>query len=150
APSGSGTLPAGFPRFFSFGVTNAPGEADTLDAMRSQNGTAFSFRYQYLSGGVNTGKGWETWNQPAGQFAALYMQESAQHGYIPAFVYYELCQSNGPQPGSYCAGHDNQQDPANLASPAVMKAYYANWALLLQKVGASGKPTLIIVEPDLW
>ena len=150
APSGSGTIPSGFPGFFSFGVTSSPGGTTTLDAMRSQNGTTFSFRYQYLSGGVNTGKGWETWNQPAGQFATLYMQESAQHGYIPAFVYYEICQSNGVQPGSYCVGHDNQQDPANLASPTVMKAYYTNWALLLQKVGAFGKPTLIIVEPDLW
>lgn len=148
--AGSGTLPAGVPHFFSFGVVNAPGQASSLDAMRRQNGTAFAFRYQYLSGGVNTGKGWETWNQPAGQFAASYIQESAQHGYEAAFVYYELCQSNGPQPGSHCAGHDNQQDPANLASPAVMKAYYANWVLLLRAIAAAGKPVLVIVEPDLW
>ncbi len=31
-----------------------------------------------------------------------------------------------------------------------MKAYYADWALLMQKIGAFGKPALVIVEPDLW
>lgn len=148
--SGSGPIPLSFPHFFSFGVTNGPGEVSALDTMRRQNGTVFPFRYQYLSGGVNTGHGWETWNQPAGQFATSYMQESAQHGYETAFVYYELCQSNGPQPGSFCAGRDYQQDPANLTSPTVMKAYYANWVLLLRKIAAFGKPVLIIVEPDLW
>ncbi|HLG60730.1 MAG TPA: hypothetical protein VKY19_02285 [Ktedonosporobacter sp.] len=147
---GVGGIPAGFPRYFSFGVMNAPGAVAALDGMRQTNGAAFTFRYQYLSGGVNTGHGWETWNQPAGQFATFYMQESAQHGYIPTFVYYELCQSNGPQLGSYCGGHDSQQDHANLTDPATMAAYFANWALLLQKIKAFGRPVLVVVEPDLW
>lgn len=148
-PSGSGTIPSGLPRYFSFGISNSPGAASVLDDQRSQNGTAFAFRYQYLTGGVNTGHGWETWNQPAGQFATYYMQESAQHSYIPALVFYELCPSNGPV-GSLCGKQDDKQDAANIADPTVMKAYYANWVLLLQKVGAFGKPVLIIVEPDLW
>lgn len=147
---GVGGIPAAFPHYFSFGLMNAPGSVTALDDMRQTNGAAFTFRYQYLSGGVNTGHGWETWNQPAGQFATLYMQESAQHGYIPTFVYYELCQSNGSHPGSFCAGHDGEQDRANLANPATMAAYFANWALLLQKIKAFGKPVLVIVEPDLW
>jgi hypothetical protein len=148
-PSGSGMIPSGFPHYFSFGVINSPGAATTLDEQRSQNGTAFAFRYQYLTTGVNTGHGWETWNQPPGEFATYYMQESAQHGYIPAFVYYELCPSNGPV-GGLCGKQDDKQDSANITDPTVMKAYYANWALLMQKVGAFGKPVLIIVEPDLW
>jgi hypothetical protein len=149
-PTGAGGVPAAFPPYFSFGVMSSLGEASLLDSMRSQNGTAFAFRYQYLTGGVNTGHGWETWNQPAGQYATNYMQESAQHGYIPAFVYYEMCLSNGPNPGSYCGGHNVQQDTANLNSPSTMSAYYANWVLMLQKIGAFGKPVLVIVEPDLW
>ena len=147
--SGSGPLPLSFPHYFSFGVINTPREVSALDTMRRQNGTVFAFRYQYLSGGVNTGRGWETWGQPAGQTATSYMQQSAQYGYEPVFVYYEICQSNGPQ-GSSCAGRDKQQDPANLTSATVMKAYYANWVLLLQKIAAFGQPVLIIVEPDLW
>ncbi len=149
-PAGSGSIPSIFPHFFSFGVMNGPGSATALDQQRSQNGTAYTFRYQYLSGGVNTGKGWEVWNSPPGQFSTNYMQESAQHHYTPAFVYYEICQSNGMQPGSYCAGHDMQQDPANINNPSIMKAYFANWTLLMQKIAAFGKPVLVIVEPDLW
>ena len=136
--------------YFSFGVVNAPGDATLLDAMRSQNGTFFAFRYQYLAGGVNTGSGWETWNTPSGQFATYYIQESSQHGYIPTFVYYEMCQSNGPHAGSYCGGHELEQDTGNLNNPSTMKAYFANWVLLLQKISAYGKRVLVIVEPDLW
>ena len=148
--SGSGTLPSGFPHYFSFGVMNAPGAVSDLNQMRSTNGTSYAFRYQYLTGGVNTGHGWETWNQPAGQFATNYMQESAQNGYMPVFVYYEICLSNGPQPGTYCGGHNIQQDTGNLANANTMTAYYTNWVLTLQQIGAFGKPVLVIVEPDLW
>ena len=145
-----GGIPAGFPKYFSFGVMNAPGSAQVLDGMRNSNGTVFDFRYQYLTGGVNTGSGWETWNQPAGAFAGIYMQESAQHGYIPTFVYYELCLSNGLQPGSYCGAHNLEQDTGNIANPTTMYAYYTNWVLMLQQIGTFKKPALVIVEPDLW
>lgn len=127
-----------------------PGTAYLLDEQRSTNGTAYAFRYQYLTGGVNTGKGWETWQAPRGQFATSYMQESDQHGYIPAFVYYELCLSNGPYFSDYCGGHNIEQDTENLADAATMNAYYANWVLMLQEIGSFGKPVLVIVEPDLW
>ncbi len=149
-PTGSGSLPAAFPRYFSFGVMSPPSTVSALDDMRSRNGAAFTFRYQYLTGGVNTGKGWETWQQPSGQFATSYMDESAQHGYIPTFVYYELCLSNGPHPSEYCGSNNLGQDTANLDSAATMKAYYTNWVLMLQKIAAFGKPVLVIVEPDLW
>jgi hypothetical protein len=129
---------------------NPPGQASVLDDMRSRNGAAFAFRYQYLTRGVNTGRGWETWQSPKGQFATYYMQESAQHGYLPTFVYYEICLSNGPQPSSYCGGHNIQQDTGNLVDSSTMNAYFANWVLMLQKIGAFGKPVLVIVEPDLW
>jgi len=149
-PPGAGTIPALFPNYLSFGVMNPPAQASALDDMRSRNGAAFTFRYQYLTGGANTGRGWETWQQPTGQFATSYMQESAQHGYIPAFVYYEICLTNGPHPSDYCGGHNIDQDTANLASASTMNAYFANWDLMLQKIGAFGKPVLVIVEPDLW
>lgn len=149
-PSGAGGIPGTFPHYFSFGAMNDVGLAGTLDSMRASNGAAFAFRYQYLTGGVNTGHGWETYNQPSGQYALSYMQESAAHGYIPAFAYYEICISNGPQPASYCGGHNVQQDTGNLANPTTMNAYFANWVLLMHEAAAFGKPVLIIVEPDLW
>ena len=143
--SGQAALPSGMPTHFSFGLMDAPGGASYLAGMRSNNGTAWDFRYQYLAGGVNTGSGWSTWNWPSGQFATNYMNESGTNGFTPAFVYYQIQQSNGPSGGSE-AGNDL----AHLASPSTMNAYYADWALLMQKISAYGHTTLVIVEPDLW
>lgn len=148
-PPGNGGIPSAFPHYFSFGVMNPSGSAYLLAQQRSQNGTAYAFRYEYLTGGVNTGRGWETWNSPAGQYATNYMQESAQNGLMPAFVYYEICLSNGPH-GTSCGGSNIQQDTANLADASTMHAYFSNWVLMLQKIAAFGKPVLVIVEPDLW
>jgi hypothetical protein len=143
---GDGQVPPGMPAHFAFGLMNAPGDVGLMNDMRTRNGAAWDFRYQYLAGGVNTGHGWETWTSPAGQFATAYMQESASSRYIPAFVYYELLQSTGA-----CDSCDEaQRDLTHLATPDLMAAYYANWRLLMQKIGATGKPALVIVEPDLW
>ena len=139
-------LPPGIPQHFSFGIMNSPGDTSVLDGMRAHNGTAWDFRYQYLAGGVNTGKGWETWNSPSGQFAMNYMRESADHHYTPALVYYDMLQSHGSCDD--CA--ERNRDLSNLSNPAVMSAYYANWRLLMQMAGAYGRPVLIVVEPDLW
>lgn len=131
------------PTHFSFGIMDAPGGTSYLNGMRSSNGTAWDFRYQYLAGGAGTG--WSTWNSPAGQFATYYMDDSGNNGYIPAFVYYQMLQSSGPSGGS-----ESGNDLAHLNSASTMKAYYADWALLMQKIGAYGKPVLVVVEPDLW
>jgi hypothetical protein len=139
-------IPQGLPGYFGFGVMNGPGGVAALDAMRSANGTAWDFRYQYLSGGVNTGRGWETWNAPPGTFATSYMRESGRDGYIPVFVYYDLLQSIGSC--KTCA--EPRRDLSNLDNPTVMSAYYGNWKLLMRKLGAYGRPVLVIVEPDLW
>jgi hypothetical protein len=145
ANSQSASVPAGLPTHFSFGLMSAPGTSGGMNDMRARNGTKWDFRYQYLSAGVNTGNGWATWNSPAGQFATFYMNDSAANGYIPAFVYYMLLQSNGP--GGNGEGGTNL---AHLNSPSTMSAYYADWTLLMQKVGAFKKTALIVVEPDLW
>src|SRR5260221_14047383 len=135
ARMGSASVPAGLPPRFSFGLMEAPGGASFLDSMRQRNGTAWDYRYQYLAGGVNTGAGWSTWNQPAGSFATYYLQESASHGYRPAFVYYNLLQSRGPS-----GGGEAGTDLAHLAAPTTMHAYYADWTLLLPRIGAPGQP----------
>jgi hypothetical protein len=143
------SLPSGMPTHFAFGVMNGPGDVALLNDMRTHNGTAWDFRYQYLSCGVNTSAGWATWNQPEGQFATNYLQESISDHYIPAFVYYNLLQSDGSQCGP--SGNDEQaRDLAHLNTPDIMAAYYANWRLLMQKIGAVHTPVLVVVEPDLW
>ena len=113
-----GALPAGMPTHYSFGVESGLHGTADLNDMRTRNGTAWEARYQYLAAGVNTGSGWQTWEQP-GQFATLYLQESQQNNYLPAFVYYMLLQSNGPNGD----GSEKGRDLAHLADPGVMKAY---------------------------
>src|SRR5215467_9069008 len=73
------------------------------------------------------------------------MQDSASHGIMPAFVYSQMLQSKGPSGGS-----ESGNDLAHLNSGSTMSAYYADWALLMRKIGAFGKPVLVVVEPDLW
>jgi hypothetical protein len=135
-------LPTGLPTHFAVGIGASPG-----DTWMPSTGVPWDFRFQYLSGGVNTNQGWETWNTNGG-FASGYATESASHGYIPMFPYYELFQSN-----STCSSCDeNQKDITNLNTPSLMNAYYANFALLMQRLGPGsgnfGKTALVNVEPD--
>ena len=130
-------LPAGL----NFGVGNEPGDLNWM----TSSGVPWRYRYTYLAGGVNTGNGWETWNTPSGQYAAYYMQDSAAHGYLPVFSYYELLQSN-PSTGS----DESERDFSNLNNPATMNAYYANFVLLMQVAHSFGGQVIVQVEPDLW
>jgi len=124
-----------------FGLANDPGSISWM----TTSGVPWGYRYQYLSAGVNTGSGWETWNSPAGAFASLYMNDSAANSYIPVFSYYELLQST-PSTGA----NESDRDFSNLNNVATMNAYYANFKLLMQKAGAFGKAVVVQVEPDLW
>jgi len=127
-----------------FGLTN-------LDiTWMKDSGVPWRYRYQYLSAGVNTGNGWETWQDPAlppGQFAVDYMATSttAPANYIPVFTYYELLQSL-PSSGS----SEAQRDFNNLNTVSTMNSYYANFKLLMQKAGAYGGQVVVHVEPDFW
>ncbi|HET7467624.1 MAG TPA: alkaline phosphatase family protein [Candidatus Dormibacteraeota bacterium] len=124
-----------------FGLANQPTDLSWM----TSSGVPWRYRYQYLSAGVNTGSGWETWDSPAGQFATLYMSASAASGYIPVFSYYELLQSS-PSTGT----NESDRDYSNLNNTGTMAAYYANFKLLMQKAGAFNSTVVVHVEPDLW
>ncbi|HEX8968771.1 MAG TPA: hypothetical protein VF937_12875, partial [Chloroflexota bacterium] len=87
-----------------------------------------------------------------GTFALNYAQESAQHGYIPVFPYYELLQSVG----SCGSCNENQKDITNLNTASLMQAYYQNFALLMKRLGPGnydgiqgfGRTALVNIEPD--
>jgi hypothetical protein len=134
-------IPVGWPHHVALGLTDSPGDAQHL-----RHEAPLDLRYQYLSGGVNTGAGWATWN-PDGTFASMYAQESVAAHMIPVFSYYQLLQSE-PAVGS----DELQKDISNLRNPATMRAYWADFSLLLRRVrGVSEKHLVIIhVEPDLW
>lgn len=138
--------PAQLPGHFAFGVSAGQG-----DTWMPQTGIPWDYRMQYLAGGVNTGSGWETWNAN-GTFALNYANESAQHGYIPVFPYYELLQSSG----SCGSCNENQKDITNFNTPSLMSAYFGNFALLMKRLGPGnydgiqgfGKTAVINIEPD--
>lgn len=128
-PSTQPPLPAGWPSTFELG------QAECCNAAADQQYAPFKFRYQYLSGGANTGNGWATWN-PNGTFASGYVTDSQAHGMIPVLTYYQLWQST---PGGY----------PNLTNTATMAAYWADVKLAMQRLNSPGNLVVLHVEPDL-
>jgi hypothetical protein len=142
APAGSlAPLPAGWPsRAMELGMADGP---DGAAAMRAT--ARFAFRYQYLSGGVNTGSGWATWNSGA-QFVTYYIQDSVRNGLVPVFSYYQMLQS---APGNGLG--EPAGNFANLQNTSTMAAYFADLRLFFQRAGAEPAATVVLhVEPDLW
>lgn len=133
-------LPAGWPTTLQLGMADFPGGAAAVKAT-----APFGFRYQYLSAGVNTGKGWATWNAN-GQFVTAYIQESMQNAITPVFTYYMIRQS---APG-------NTQDEStgvytNLQNQSTMVAYFNDLKLFFQRAGAFSSTSAVLhVEPDMW
>lgn len=122
------------------GLADGPGGAAKLRAT-----APFGFRYQYLTGGVNTGRGWATWNADGG-FVSSYVEESRRLGVTPVFTYYMIRTS---APGAGLA--ESPGDLANLKDPATMAAYFADLRLLFQRAAAFPETTVLLhVEPDLF
>lgn len=150
-PARAASVPSGLPGHFGFGLAASPSNSGIYGWMPN-SGIPWDYAYQYLSGGVNTGSGWETWNA-SGQFALWYAQGADSHHYIPVFPYYELLQSNGTC-GS-CG--EAQKDLSNLNNTSTMASYFANFRLLMQRLGTGtysgiagfGKTAIVHVEPDL-
>jgi hypothetical protein len=134
-------IPPGWPDHLALGAADSPGDAQTLHA---QSGV--DMRYQYLSGGVNTGHGWATWN-PDGSFVSMYVHESFAAHTIPVFTYYQMLQSS-PSIGAT----EQARDLSNMRNPATMRAYWADYSLLLRRVAQAAGTRLVVihVEPDLW
>jgi hypothetical protein len=123
------------------GLTDGPGGAKAL-----RKSAPFTYRYQYLAGGVNTGDGWPTWN-PNGSFVTMYARESFDAHITPVFTLYTIRQS---LPGRD-DGDEARADLGNLRNVATMRDWYANARLLFKRAGAFRKRRVIVqVEPDLW
>ena len=141
----------GLPTHFGIGVGASPDDIGP-SGWTTSTGIPFDYVFQYLSAGVNTGYGWETWND-RGQFPLFYATTASSHGWLPVFTYYEIHASNGPC--NSCG--ESQKDLGNLASPSTMAAYYQNFALLMKRLGPAtvdgiqgfSKTAIVHVEPDL-
>jgi hypothetical protein len=130
--------PAGIPHRLGIGLMNSP---EQLGWMTS-SGIPWDYRYQYLTGGVNTGGGWANWTWPYGSFVDSYLNDSGSNGYIPVFTYYQIVPS-APEPWS-------EDVMPKLQNPSTMNAYFGDFALLMQEAGAYGRPVIVHVEPDMW
>ena len=122
------------------GLADAPGAAAKLAAV-----APFGLRYQYLAGGVNTGKGWQTWD-PGGSFVSRYISESRAHHIVPVFSYYEIRQS---LPGAGTAD-ETAADLGNLDNVSTMHAYYLDVTAFFAKAAAARGPVVLHLEPDLF
>lgn len=105
------------------------------------------YRYHYLSGGANTGRGWSTWADGGGSFVPGYVQDSLRNGFVPVFSLYQLQES--------LPGRDATQEPdrvrINLNDPQAMRAWFADLRLFFTRAAAFGdSPIVLHVEPDLW
>ena len=105
------------------------------------------YRYHYLSGGANTGRGWTTWAEGNGSFVTGYVQDSLRNGFVPVFSLYGLQQS--------LPGRDATQEPdrvrINLDDAQAMRAWFADLRLFFTRAAAFGEsPIVLHVEPDLW
>lgn len=150
-PVYASAVPNGLPSHIGIGLAAEPDSTGIYGWMPNSN-IPWDYAYQYLSAGVNTGSGWETWNTN-GQFPLWYAQGAASHGYIPVFSYYDLLQSNGTC-GS-CG--EAQKDLSNLNNTSLMNSYFQNFTLLMQRLGSGtyggitgyGGTAIVQVEPDL-
>ena len=128
ATSALANAPASLPPF-GIGLAAQP-DSTGIYGWMPDSGVPWSYAYQYLAAGVNTGSGWETWN-PDGQFPLLYARGANSHGYIPVFPYYEMLQSNGSC--NVCG--EAQKDLSNLNNASTMASYFADFTTLMKLRG---------------
>jgi len=133
-------LAAWAPTHVQLGLASQPGGAAHVRALHA------GWRYQYLTGGANTGTGWRTWN-PDGTFVSKYVAESRAAGRTPVFTYYQLLPSKGTNNGG-----EAERDLSNIDNTTLMKAYYDDLALALRRAHAAAEGRLVVlhVEPDFW
>ncbi len=122
------------------------GSWDPLGGARKLRRRApFGFRYQYLTGGANTGAGWR-FVSPNGSFVRRYVRESARRRMTPVFTYFQLRPS--------LPGGNTQDEPTavrqNFENRATMRAYFEDLRYFFRRARATRRRVVLQVEPDLW
>jgi hypothetical protein len=140
------TPPSGWPASVVLGLSDPEGGASAL-----RREAPLGLRYHYLSGGVNTGQGWQTFAGGGGSFVGDYVADSRANGFLTLFSYYMLEQS---APGN-AQSDERLRTTVNLASRATMKAYFEDLRTFFQRAAATGggpgvAPIVLHVEPDAW
>lgn len=142
SPAGSAQIPRGWPPTVLLGLRDAEHGAAALRAQ-----APLGLRYHYLSGGVNTGRGWRTFAGGDGSFVGGFVADSQANGFLSLFSYYQLLQS---APGD-AQPDERLKTTVNLASRATMAAYFDDLRVFFQRAAATGVDPLVLhVEPDAW
>ena len=92
--------------------------------------------YQTYLVGVGSGA-WPYWNSPDGAFVTYFSANANAIGAVPMFTLFQMA-----QPG--------EADMIPVNDVAFMTAYWAQTKLMYQKIGATGLPALVNLEPDFW
>ena len=128
----AGTVPAGLGARMNVGLFE-----NLAGTWLKSSGAKWDMRYAYF------GMGWlNRWGYgPAdGQSALDYMKECDAQGFVPVIQYYVL-REEPPQ-------SDESQTYAKTQNPAVMKDYWNQYKVLMQRAKEFGKPVVIITEGD--
>lgn len=86
--------------------------------------------------GVGPGS-WPTWNDPEGAYITYVSANVKAIGAVPMFTLYQMASRGEGNLGA-------------INDPAFMVSYWAQVKLMYQKIGATGLPTLVNLEPDFW
>lgn len=135
--------PRGWPQTVVVGVRDPEGGAAAL-----RREAPIGARYHYLSGGANTGRGWQTFAGGNGAFVPAFVADSRANGMLTTFSYYMLLQS---APGVAAEPDERRRTLMNLASRPTMAAWFADLRRFFRLAGATGvDPIVLHVEPDAW
>ena len=87
---------------------------------------------------VGAGSGsWPYWNSPDGAYVTYVSANVKAIGAVPMFTFYQMASSANANLGG-------------INDSTFMTTYWAQAKLMYQKIGETGQPTLVNLEPDFW
>lgn len=134
-PGGSvkGVLPQGMPKTFSVGLFSGHG-----DNWMSASNVPWDLRYRYLV------KGWIDnwgWTPEPGLWALNYFKECDAQGYTPCVQYYQLFNEGG---------NNEANTYKTIKNGSVMRSYFSDFKVLMERVKEYNKPVLVMLEADAF
>lgn len=122
---------SGLPDKLLVGLFENPGQA-----WMKNSGVPWNARYCYITKGWVNNWGWGAYD---GAFALGFMRESDGMGAVPALEFYQM---NGE------AGGGEDRFWAKTQDAALMKAYFGDFKILMQRAKDFGKPVYVLIEAD--
>lgn len=133
-PAGRLAHRLGLPGTFQIGLGNDLVDGE-LDAWAFRMDPPVPLHYLYLVG-LPGRDGWPSWNE-GGRFIDVHAQSARDHCAVPVFTLFAMAV-------------DGEGDPATIADPTYMAAWWEGYTLALDRLSSTGQPAILHVEPDLW